>query len=385
MPPDIDKSAGTIRNLRVFGGIAVLALASLVVTGIMARESNHTRLAIWTENQAVPTVATTLPSTSSLNSSLTLPGRLEAFSRAPIFARVSGYLKEWKVDIGAPVKGGQTLAEIDAPDLDQQLLQARADLQTIQSAARLSELTLKRRQALASIKITSAQDLDEKSADLTSKLAGVKSSQANVDRLEALASYKKVVAPFDGVVTARDTDVGSLVVAGGASGSPLFVISDTSKLRVYINVPQSYGSMIGVGAKATISVSEQPGRNFQALVDSSSQAVDASSGTIRMQLIVANESGGLFPGGHANVRVEMANAKQSLSLPASALLFDKGGLRVAIVDSDNRVSLRSISIARDLGREIEIASGLNPSERVIIAPPDGLVDGDKVRIVESKQ
>jgi RND family efflux transporter MFP subunit len=312
------------------------------------------------------------PSAKLLNPYLDLPGRLEAFSRAPIYARVSGYLKEWKVDIGANVKTGQMLAEIEAPDLDQQLLQARADLLNTQAAARLSEATLKRRQSLANSNIISQQDLDERIADLASKQAAVKSSQANVDRLEALAGYKKVLAPFDGVVTARETDVGSLINAGSSTAPAMFVISDTSKLRVYVNVPQSYVPNVRIGTKAMVTVPEYPDRKFPATVEFSSQAVDSQSGTSRMQLIVGNEAGLLLAGGYANVRFNLSRDVQPLHVPASALLFDQNGLRVATVGADDKVVLKTVTIARDLGRDIEIATGLAADDRIILAPPDGL-------------
>jgi RND family efflux transporter MFP subunit len=322
------------------------------------------------------------PSAKLLNPYLDLPGRLEAFSRAPIYARVSGYLKEWKVDIGANVKTGQMLAEIEAPDLDQQLLQARADLLNTQATARLSEATLKRRQSLANSNIISQQDLDERIADLASKQAAVKSSQANVDRLEALAGYKKVLAPFDGVVTARETDVGSLINAGSSTAPAMFVISDTSKLRVYVNVPQSYVPNVRIGTKAMVTVPEYPDRKFPATVEFSSQAVDSQSGTSRMQLIVGNEAGLLLAGGYANVRFNLSRDVQPLHVPASALLFDQNGLRVATVGADDKVVLKTVTIARDLGRDIEIATGLAADDRIILAPPDGLVDGAQVRIAK---
>jgi RND family efflux transporter MFP subunit len=381
MPPE--PSALSMRKLRLFGGLAAIMIATVVVTGIFARAREGEQLRDWTELQAIPTVAVAAPGIRKLSPTLNLPGRLEAFGRAPIFARVSGYVKEWKVDIGAQVKAGQLLAVIDAPDLDQQLLQVRADLLSMQSSARLSEATLTRRQALAKLNIASQQDLDERTADLANKQATVKSGQANVERLEALAGYKNVTAPFDGVVTARDTDVGALIVAGGASGAPMFVVSDVSKLRVYVNIPQTYGPLIKVGSKATITVPEYPEQSFPATVEFSSQAVDVSSGTMRMQLIVGNEKGVLLAGGYANVRIDLSRAIQPLHIPASALLFGQNGLRVATVGAGDRVVLKTIQIARDLGREIEVASGLAPDDQIIVTPPDGLVDGDQVRIAKA--
>ncbi len=380
MPRDTLPPSLNLRKLRLAGLLAAAVAVVLVATGILTRERSSARLRDWTEAQAIPTVAVVAPSAKPLSPYLNLPGRLEAYSRAPIYARVSGYLKDWKVDIGVRVKAGQLLAEIDAPDLDQQLMQARADLLNAQSSARLSEATLKRRQSLANSRIISQQDLDERIADLASKQAAVKSNQANVDRLEALAGYKNVLAPFDGMITARETDLGALINAGSSSAPPMFVVSDTSKLRVYVNVPQSFVPAIRVGSKAMISVPEYADRSFPASIEFSSQAVDGQSGTTRMQLIVGNDEGQLMAGAYANVRIDLSRDMQTLHIPASALLFDQDGLRVATVGAGEKVVLKGIKIARDLGRELEIASGLGADDRVIVSPPDGLVDGTPVRV-----
>ena len=382
MPRDIPPPSLNLRKLRLYGLFAAAVAVAVVATGILSRERGNARLRDWTDAQALPTVAVASPSSKQLSPYLNLPGRLEAYSRAPIYARVSGYLKDWKVDIGARVKAGQLLAEIDAPDLDQQLMQVRADLLSAQSSARLSEATLKRRQSLADSRIISQQDLDERIADLASKQAAVKSNQANVERLEALAGYKNVLAPFDGMITARETDLGALINAGSSSAPPMFVVSDTSKLRVYVNVPQSFVPTIRIGTKAMISVPEYPDRSFPASIEFSSQAVDGQSGTTRMQLMVGNDEGLLLAGAYANVRIDLSRDTQTLHIPASALLFDQNGLRVATVGPGEKVVLKDIKIARDLGREIEIAAGLQPDDRVILSPPDGLVEGTQVRITK---
>ncbi|HJZ32292.1 MAG TPA: efflux RND transporter periplasmic adaptor subunit [Hyphomicrobiaceae bacterium] len=383
MPRDTPPPSLNLRKLRFGGLLAATVAATIVATGIVSRERSSARLREWTDAQAVPTVAVVAPSARPLSPYLNLPGRLEAYSRAPIYARVSGYLKDWKVDIGARVRAGQLLAEIDAPDLDQQLMQARADLLNAQSSARLSEATLKRRQSLAEARIISQQDLDERIADLASKQAAVKSNQANVERLEALAGYKNVLAPFDGMITARETDLGALINAGSSSAPAMFVVSDTSRLRVYVNVPQSFVPAIRVGSKAMISVPEYADRSFPASIEFSSQAVDGQSGTTRMQLIVGNDDGLLLAGAYANVRIDLSRDLQTLHIPASALLFDQDGLRVATVADGDKVVLKAVKIARDLGREIEIAAGLSKDDKVIISPPDGLVDGTQVRISKS--
>jgi RND family efflux transporter MFP subunit len=316
--------------------------------------------------------------------SLNLPGRLEANLRAPIYARVSGYVKDWKVDIGDSVKAGQTLAEIEAPDLDQQLLQARADLSSAQASAKLSEVTLARGRSLLASNAVSQQEVDQRSADLANKQAAVHASEAAVERLEVLAGYKNVAAPFDGVVSERNTDVGALISAGSSAGLPMFVISDSHKLRVSIAVPQSYAPAIRIGDKAIVAVPEYPGRTFPAIVEASARSVDIGSGTTHMQLMVDNAGGELMPGGYANVHADLAGDAGSFRIPVSALVFDQAGLRVATVDPDDRVVFKRVTIARDLGSEIEIGSGVQADDRVIAAPPDGIADGDRVRIANAR-
>src|SRR3954467_10768103 len=384
MSPTEPRSPVSHRKLGIFGVVALIAAGLVVGTGIRAREEQGSRLKAWTDDQAVPSVAVTLPNAKALNPTIDLPGRLEAYSRAPIFARVSGYLKSWSADIGARVKAGQVIAEIEAPDLDQQLLQARADLVSQQSSARLSEATLNRRKTLVASNFVSAQEIDERTADLANKKAAVNSGQANVERLEALAGYKKITVPFDGVVTARDTDVGALINAGGGSGPAMFVVSDITKLRVYVNVPQNYVPAIKMGAKASIALPEYPNRDFAATVEASSQSVEVSSGTTRMQLALDNSAGELMPGGYANVKLSLQRDSIPLHIPASALIFNQNGLRVATVGADDKVLFKAVTIARDLGKEIELASGLGAEDRIIVAPPDGLADGDQVRVSGTK-
>ena len=367
------------RKLGIAGVIVACAAGAVVVTGIMARAKSTADLRDWTDAQAIPTVAVAQPDARPLNPSLDLPGRLEAYSRAPIFARVSGYLKSWSADIGARVKTGQVIAEVEAPDLDQQLLQARADLQSQQSSAKLSQATLNRRKQLLAQNFVSLQEIDERTADFNNKTASVNSGQANVERLEALAGYKNITVPFDGVVTERNTDVGALINTGG-TGSPMFVVSDISKLRVYVNVPQTYVPSIKIGAKAIITLPEYPNRTFPATVEASSQAVDISSGTTRMQLALDNPKGELLPGGFANVKLSLQRDNVPFHIPASALIFNKNGLRVATVGPDDKILFKPVTIARDLGRDIELASGVSAEDRIITAPPDGLSDGDQVRV-----
>ena len=382
--PTESRSPVSRRKLGIFSIVAVIAALMLVVSGIRAREDSSAKLREWTDNQAIPPVAVIYPDPGVLIATIDLPGRLEAYYRAPIFARVNGYLKSWRADIGARVKAGEVIAEIDAPDLDQQLLQARADLANQQASAKLSEVTLARRKTLIASNFVSMQEIDERTADLSNKNAAVNSSQANVERLEALAGYKKITVPFDGIVTARSTDVGALINAGGGSGPPMFVVSDIGKLRVYVNVPQTYVPAIRIGAKAVISVPEYKDRTFDAMVEASAQSVDVNSGTTQMQLALDNAAGELMPGAFTNVRLSLQRDGVPLNIPASALVFDQNGLRVATVGPDDRVLFKTVKIARDLGRNIELASGVTLEDRIINAPPDGIVDGDQVRVVSTK-
>nr|HAQ95280.1 efflux RND transporter periplasmic adaptor subunit [Afipia sp.] len=243
-----------------------------------------------------------------------------------------------------------------------------------------SAATLARRKTLLASNFVSQQEIDERSADLASKEAQVNAMSANVQRLEALASYKNVTAPFDGVVTERNTDVGALINGGTGSGAAMFVVSDVKKLRLYVNVPQNYLPGIRMGAKAVVTVPEYAGRTFPATIEASSQSVDVSSGTTRMQLAIENPKGELRPGAFANVKLALSSDAQPLSIPASALVFNNSGLRVATVTAGDKVLFKTVTIARDLGREIEIASGLSPDDRIIITPLDGIADGDQVRI-----
>jgi len=380
MSPDIANSRFSPRKLRIAGIVGVLVAVAIVVTGLVSRASGNARLREWTDTQAVPTVAVVAPGEQGDAGTLDLPGRLEAYSRAPLYARVSGYLKDWKVDIGAPVKGGQLLAEIETPDLDQQLLQAKADLATAQANSALASTTAKRWQSMLGSDSVSKQEVDEKTGDYNAKQAMVKAAQANVDRIQALKGFTRIVAPFDGIVTARNTDVGALINVGGAAGQELFVVSDTKKLRVYVSVPQTYVPSIPSGTKATITVPEHPGKKYTATVESSSQSVNVASGSTLMQLGVDNANGELLPGSFASVSLDLPTNANALNVPASALMFDKSGLRVATVGADNKVVLKKVTIARDLGQTIELGSGLAAGDRVIQSPPDGIADGDAVHI-----
>jgi RND family efflux transporter MFP subunit len=378
-PPDTPRKSR--RGLTIAGLVGLVAVVFVVVSGLWNRNASEAKLKEWTDSQAVPVVSVVQPANSANQSSLDLPGRLEAYTRAPIYARVGGFLKAWHVDIGAPVKAGQLLAEIEAPDLDQQLLQAKASLASAQAAEALATVTAGRWQQLGGANTVSRQTVDEKTGDLTVKQALTKAAQAAVDRLEVLYAFKRLTAPFDGIVTARNTDVGALIGAESSAGLALFVISDISKLRLTVSIPQNYVPAVKINTKVQITVPEYPGKVYTGVVDASARSVDAQSGTTRMQIVVDNTSGELMPGAFANTRIELPVNLQALSIPAGALIFDQKGLRVATVDANNKVVLKPITIARDLGQVVEIATGLAATDRVIDSPPDGLSDGDPVRLV----
>jgi multidrug efflux pump subunit AcrA (membrane-fusion protein) len=400
VPPETPAVEASPRKVRLAVIVAAIIITIIVITGLVMRRSDDKQLRDWTDDQAIPTVALLKPGKRGNVATLDLPGRLEAFSNASLYARVSGYLKSWKVDIGKPVKAGQLLAEIETPDLDQQLLQAKADLASAEATAALAEITAKRWQLLLDSKYVSKQAADEKNGDFMTKQALAESARANVHRLKTLKNFARIVAPFDGIVTARGTDIGALINGGSGSGigpgigngmgpggasgmgQELFQISSTKRLRVYVNVPQTYVPSIHPDTQAKITVPERPGQSYVAAVASSAQAVDIASGSTLMQILVDNEKGELLPGAFANVSFDLPGNVVVLSVPASALMFDKAGLRVATVGPDNKVVLKTVTIMRDLGKIIELGSGLAPDDHVIESPPDGIADGDTVRIAQ---
>ena len=378
--PDRNSSRSDRRKfVLVGGGFALLAVA-VVAYGLGTRQAQNARLRDATEAQAAPVVALVTPTSVSNDAALDLPGRLEAYIQAPIYARVPGYLKSWKHDIGAKVKAGEVLAEIDTPDLDQQLAQARADLGVAQANSKLAQIGAERWQSLASTDAVAKQDVDQRTFTWNANMAQVKAAQANVDRLVAMEGFKRLSAPFDGIVTARATDIGALINVGAAGGAQLFVVSETGKLRVYVNVPQNYVPSVPPGTKATISVPEHPGKTYTGTVEASAQAVNASTGTTLMQIIVDNAAGEMMPGDYGSIHLQLAAAAHVLSVPSSALIFDAKGLSVATVEAGNRVVMKPVSIARDLGAVVELASGVSPSDRVIQNPPDGISNGVLVRL-----
>jgi RND family efflux transporter MFP subunit len=382
-PPDRIRRRDVPRRLRLAGGAFVLLAVAVVAYGIGSRVTQGSHLQALTEEQAVPTVAVVAPTRVENHAGLDLPGRLEAYVGAAIYARVPGYLKSWNFDIGTRVKAGEVLAEIDTPDLDQQLLQARANLGVAQANAKLAQISADRWQSLAGTDAVAKQDVDTRNFTLNANLAQVGVAQANLNRIVAEEGFKRLVAPFDGTVTARDTDIGALINVGSTGGAHLFVVSETSKLRVYVNVPQNYAFDVPAGTKATLSVPEHPGKTYSGTVESSAQAVTPITGTILMQIIVNNTARELMPGDYASIHLEITAPVDVLSVPSSALIFDAKGLSVATVDTDSRVLVKPVSIERDLGDVVELVSGVTSADRVIENPPDGIGTGAQVRLAKN--
>lgn len=365
----------------VIGVSFVVAACAVVAGGLATRHSQAEQLAQGALDHAIPTVS--LVEQKDLpGAPLELPARIDAWSRAPIYARVSGYLEKWNVDIGAKVKAGQVLAVIDTPDLDQDLAAARANLVVAKSNLTLAESTAKRWASLVGQNAVSKQDADEKQGDFLSKRATVQALQASVDREEALKRYTRLSAPFDGVVTERNTDVGALVNVGGAAGSQLFVVSDLHRLRVYVNVPQRQVALIKPGSVAKLTVPEHPDKTYEARVAAQADAISSTSGAMQVQLVVDNPGGELLPGSFANVRFDLPADAGAVTVPPGALIVGKNGVQVATLDAANHAHIRNVTIARDLGTVVQLAGGVSRGERIIDSPPDGLAEGDTVRVAQ---
>ncbi|HEX4181269.1 MAG TPA: efflux RND transporter periplasmic adaptor subunit [Caulobacteraceae bacterium] len=367
-------------RLKTIGFCVAVAAAIIVAAGLISRVQADQSLKSWTDDQAIPVVKVLNLKGADAGGALILPGNIAAFYDAPIHARVAGYLKKWYADIGTPVKAGQLLAEIDTPDLDQQLAQAKADLATAVANQHLSDTTAKRWAGLLTQDAVSKQDADEKDGDLAAKTALVAASRANVQRLEALESFKRITAPFDGVVTTRSTDIGALISVGGPTDIPLFTVADEKRLRVYVQVPQAYTGDIRPGMTATFTVPEYPGKLFTAQLAASAHAIAPATGTQTIQLQIDNSDLTLKSGDYAQVHFALPANSAAIRAPASALMFRDAGMAVAVLGPDGRVAIKPITVGKDLGSMVEIASGLTSADRVIDNPPDSLRAGDKVKI-----
>jgi RND family efflux transporter MFP subunit len=367
---------------RVAGSLVVVGIVAGIVafSGVRSRTNSETRLAKWTMAQAIQTVDVINPKLGSGPQELVLPGEIAAWYSAPIHARVNGYVKMWYKDIGAKVKAGEVLAEIDTPDLDQQVEQAEGELAKAQANAFLAEVTAKRWETLRQSAAVSQQVTDEKDGDYKARLADVSSAKANVARLEAMEGFKKLTAPFDGIVTERKIDVGALVHSTESDATELFEVADVHEMRIYVDAPQSFAAQLHAGMNAKLMLSQYPGRTFNAVLTTTSDAISKKARTLLVELHRDNKDGLLQPGSFVEVHFELPPDQNVMVLPASALIFRSEKQQVAVVGMDNKVVLKTIEIGRDLGTEIEITSGLSPSDKVIRNPSDSIGNGDSVHI-----
>ena len=367
-------------NLKMKALVVLIVGICVVAWGISSRSKEQAGLAQSAQDQANPIVKVIQPSQSKAAPELVLPGTLQAYYSATVYARVNGYLKSWSADIGAPVKAGQVLAVIETPELDQQLKQSEANLESALANQRLTEITSNRWKNLLASDSVSKQEADEKNGDNEAKKALVVAAQADVNRLRALASFKQITAPFDGIITSRKTDIGALINAGHDAGHELFTVADNRKLRLYVNVPQSYAHKLNVGMKADLDVPSFPGKTFEATLRANSGAVNESSGSVLVELEVDNKLGQLMPGGYGNVKFKLSADASLIQIPASALVFRKEGLSIATLTTDNHVAFRPIQISHDQGSVVEIANGISPTDRIIDNPPDSIENGDLVQV-----
>jgi RND family efflux transporter MFP subunit len=359
--------------------VLLVVAVILAATGIVPRLRARTALQQQTDALAAPDVITAKPTMGQPSQEVALPGNIYAYKDSPLYARTSGYLKKWYFDIGAHVEQGQLLAVIESPEVDQQLMQAKADLATAQANAGNAQIQSKRYQALLKSNAVSKQDTDTFTTQAASTSTAVKSAFANVQRLEQLVGFEKVYAPFDGTITARDVDTGTLIDSG--ANKELFHIAAERILRVYVNVPQIYAHDCVPGLPADLTFDEYPGRRFQGKVVRTSKAIDPASRTLLVEVDVDNSKGELLPGAYTQVHFKLNKAKPSLIVSVSTLMFRTEGLRIGVVQDGDTARLIPITIGRDDGRVVEIVSGLQPQSEVIQNPPDSLVDGEKVHVV----
>jgi RND family efflux transporter MFP subunit len=364
--------------------LAFVVVVVVVISGIVPRKRAEANLATETQQMAIPTVSVVQAKRSAPGQEVVLPANVQAYIDSPIYARTNGYLKHWYADIGARVKEGQLLADIETPEVDQQLRQARADLATSEANLHLSQITAERYAGLLKTDSVSKQDADNAEGDFAAKQATVHSAQANVKRLEELQSFEKIYAPFAGVITARNTDIGALIDSGSSGGSrtELFHIAQPDKLRVYVNVPEAYSQAAKPGLTATLTLAEFPGRTFPGTLVRTANAIDQSTRTLLVEIRVDNPTGTLFTGAYAEVHLKLPTPASSLILPVNALLFRSEGLMVAAVTDGKHAELKPITLGHDFGSEVEVVAGLAGDESIIVNPPDSIVSGQAVRIVQ---
>jgi len=380
-----DREQPRPKGSRVFTVLFVVVIV-LVLLGaftLFQRRSQYQALAKETETLAIPTVAVMHAAVESAEEDLVLPGAMQAYVESPIYARTNGYLKKWYHDIGSRVRQGDLLADIDTPEVDQQLSQARADLNTQQANANLSKITAARYQELIKTDGVSKQEVDNAVGDLEAKVANVKSAEANVRRLEELESFKHIYAPFSGVITKRSVDTGTLINAGnGGASEQLFVLAQTDPIRVYVSVPEAYAPSIRSGLGAFLELTQYPGQKFAGRVVRTAESIDPGTRTLLTEVDVPNHNGALLPGGYAQAHLQVKVTGARLAVPVNALLFRSEGLRAVVVDANHRAHLRSITVGRDYGTTLEVLQGLDVNDWIVLNPADSIDDGQEVRVKE---
>jgi RND family efflux transporter MFP subunit len=364
--------------------VLLLLLAAVAGWGLFSRLSAEAALTRQADEALIPTVVTVTATAGPGNEDVVLPGTVQPLIEAPIYARTSGYLKSWSLDIGSPVKKGQILAELETPEVDQQLRQAEADYATAQANDALAQSSAKRWQALLATDSVSKQDNDEKQADAAAKHATLASALANLTRLRELEGFKHVVAPFDGVVTARQTDIGALINSGAGNGAALFHVADTSRLRIYVQVPEAFAPLIKPGTEAQLTTAVDPTRAFAAKVVRTADALDSLSRTLLVEIQADNSQRQIIPGGYAQVHFQLPLSAGHPRVPVSTLIFRANGLQLATVDQTQHAHLVGIKLGRDFGTSVEVASGLQAGDLVINSPPDSLSDGDQVKLAAAR-
>jgi RND family efflux transporter MFP subunit len=380
VPYSAERHNALKRRIRIALWILLVIAVVLAIWGIASRLIERSELGKRTVQDSRLAVVTAKAQLSGAGDELVLPGVVQAYIEAAIYARTSGYLKNWYTDIGSRVKKGQLLADIETPEVDRQLAQARADLNTAQANLQLSRSTNERWKTLLATHSVSQQDADEKAGDTAAKDAMAKASEQNVARLEDLESFKRVLAPFDGVVTARNTDIGALINAGQATGTELFRVADTERLRIYAQVPEAYAASTTTGLIAELQFAEQPGKKYEAEAVRTSNALDPTARTLQVELQLDNQQGEVFPGAYAEVHFKLPSSSKSLRLPANTVVFRAAGMQVATVDNSGKIKLKNIQQGRDFGKTIEVLSGIDQNDVVVVNPPDSITDGLPVRI-----
>ncbi len=374
--------ATPLRPVKVGRALVLLATAAavLAVSGVASRGRDEERLAQWTHEQAIPTVALVSAKRGAAPRELTLPGNVEAFYTASLHAQVSGYVREWLKDIGATVRKGDVLAVVDTPELDQSLAVAESELTKAKANLALAKVTAGRWDSLRSSAAVSQQAADEKDADAHARAAEVAAAEAGLERLKAEKAFANITAPFDGVVTQRNVDIGALVKADPESGAGLYAVADIHKMRVYVPVPETYAAEMKDGMRARLDLPEYPNRKFEATIVATSHAIDKAARVMTVELIADNADGALSPGAFARVQFELPPDRDTTRVPASALLYRDDAAEVGVVDKDGRVALKPVRIVRDLGTEVEIAGGLADDDRIVANPPDSITAGEAVRV-----